>query len=282
MVFGKGMEYHGDVMRTRKSELLALACLVGAGMSLACADVAEPKGRDVYDVIVVRNPFGLKDPPPALGPEATNPPPVKVDVKITGITANPTGKKAWFMIPPQPGKSANPKYFSVAEGGKENDIEVLEINENAATVKILNAGVSVVLNFREHGLAAPATLAVPGVAPAPGQGGRVPGVNPGVPVSAAAYAPSAAGLAPAPMAQAVAHAGAQPGVQPGVEGAGMSSTRTIPSRNLRTAPIDTTAAPQPAVDPAIQYIQLKAQEEAARQRGIAFPPVPTLPGLQTE
>jgi len=263
------MEYSEAVMCLGRKRWLAVGVLAWAGCSFALAEVAEAKGPDSYSVIVVRNPFGLKDAPPAPGPEATNPPPVKVDVKFTGITANPSGKKAWFTIPPQPGKSTTQKCFSVAEGGKENDIEVLEIDENSATVRILNAGVPVVLNFREHGLAAPATLAVPGAAPAGPPGARPPGAVPAVP----APQPGTTYVPPAAAAPAAA---AQYGNQAGID----TTARTIPSRNIRTTPAD--AAAQAPVDPAAQYLQMKIQERLAEQRGVPLPPIPPVPGLQME
>jgi hypothetical protein len=35
-----------------------------------------------------------------------------------------------------------------------------------------------------------------------------------------------------------------------------------------------------AVDPAMQWLLLKAQEERARQEGVPMPPTPPMPGLQ--
>jgi hypothetical protein len=138
-------------------------------IDLLRADVTEPKDSESYQVILDRNPFALRAPmaPP---PELTNPPPVKVDVKITGVTAHSGVKKAWLMIPAVAGKSPNPRYLSMMEGDKDGDLQVLEINEKDATVKVLNAGVPVVLNFRENGLAAPTALAVAGATAARGRG----------------------------------------------------------------------------------------------------------------
>jgi hypothetical protein len=50
---------------------------------------------------------------------------------------------------------------------------------------------------------------------------------------------------------------------------------TIPARNVRTSqPIET----QP-IDPAIQAIQMRANELRARSQGIEYPPMPPIPGL---
>jgi hypothetical protein len=268
------MGYHRRVKRLTIPACAAI--LVVGPIDLLRADVTEPKDSEYYQVILDRNPFALRAPmaPP---PELTNPPPVKVDVKITGVTAHSGVKKAWLMIPAVAGKSPNPRYLSMMEGDKDGDLQVLEINEKDATVKVLNAGVPVVLNFRENGLAAPTALAVAG----PTAGGvvppgiRPPGLNPtpGVPQpgAGATYSPTPANTV-------------VPGAnQPSAEIQPNTGIRTIPSRNLRTTPaptapvgVSTEAAAQPAVDPAVQYIQLKAQERAAALQGIQMPPLPNL------
>ncbi len=266
------MEYRSAVTLTAKMRSLCLGIALVTGVDWVCADVAEPKDQAYYKVILVRNPFDLKDPPPPPPPETTNLAPVKLDVKFTGITAHSGGKKAWFMIPPQPGRTKDPKYLSMSEGEKEGDLQVLEIDEKEATVKILNAGVPVVLNFKEYGLAAPTALAVAGPASAPAPGMRALGVNPAVPPPVGTYVPPA----PAPVAQ------------PGTEVAANAATRTIPSRNLRTTPIDNSAsqsavsASQPAVDPVVQYIQIQANGQAAKQKGFPSPPIPSIPGVPAE
>lgn len=242
--------------------------LSGAGALLLAAvvqaDVTDLKDHP-YRVIVDRNPFGLQDPPPPPNPSLTNPPPVKVDVKFTGITSDGNSKRAWLMIPPGPGR-AQPKYFSAAEGGGEDDITVLEINENETTVKILNAGVPVVLNFKDHGLAAPAAPVVPGALPG---GMPRPGMVP-APVTPTPYIRTASGTPYVPPPSVTPGVTAHPSVNP--------SLRQIPARNLRTTPVE----PQQQVDPAMQYLQLKLQEQKARTEGVPFPPVPQLPGAPSE
>jgi hypothetical protein len=244
-----------------------LRCAVGMLLLAATvqADTTESKDNP-WRVIIDRNPFGLQDPPPPPDPSSlTNQPPVKIDVKFTGVSSDSNSKRAWLMIPPGPGRP-QPKYLSLSEGDSDGDLKVLEINETETTVKVLNAGVPVTLNFKEHGLAAPVAPVIhpglPGAAPVPGVV-PAPGIPPpGIRTAAAApYAP-------------------QPSVTPGTSGqpSANPSLRTIPARNLRTTPVE----PQQQVDPAVQYLQMKVQEERARREGIPHPPIPPLPGVPSQ
>jgi hypothetical protein len=238
------------------------------GLLCACvvqADVSAPKDTP-YKVILERNAFGLREiPPPTLA--STNPPPAPpVNIKLTGVTTNSFGKKAWLMIPAAPPKSPNPQYLSLSEGEKQGEIEVLEINERETTVKILNAGVPASLNFKDNGLAAPAAPPVipgaPGALPTPG-GIPQPGIR------TASVTPYAV---PTPV-HTVTPQSADTG----------NAMRTIPARNVRTMPIETVSQPQTQpqlahqqgeTDAAVQYIKMKVQEEQGKKEGIVLPPTP--------
>ena len=219
------------------------------------ADVNGPADHP-YQAIIDRNAFGLKPPPQVVNPTPTNPV-VPVNVKFTGITSNSRGKKAWLMIPAQPGKNTNPEYLNgLAEHEKQGEIEVLEINVKESKVKILNAGSLVELNVKDNGLPTPAALPVPGV-PLNSYG-----------------APSALptpGLVPPPgtLPSAFKTAGATPNV-------GAYGPRTIPKRILRTEPIEQPV--QAPVDPVVQRIMLEAQKQQVEAGGRPFPPLPPLPG----
>jgi hypothetical protein len=264
VVFGLDVDYDVRVKSTGKIWLSGAVTLVLA--AVVQAEVTDLKDHP-YQVIIDRNPFGLQDVPPPPDPTLTNPPPVKVDVKFTGITSDGGTKRAWLMIPTGPGR-AQPKYFSAAEGGGEDDITVVEINESETTVKILNAGVPVVLNFKDHGLAAPAAPIVPVTQPG---GALRPGMVPAPAVVPAPVTPTP-GIRTASGAPYVPQTSATPGMmtQPSINPA----LRQIPSRNLRTTPVE----PQQQIDPAVQYLQMKLQEQKARSEGVHFPPVPSLPG----
>jgi len=240
------------------------------------ADVGVP-GEPAKHVFLVRNPFGLKPQPTNTVPPGPTPPPVKVDLKLAGITVD-SRKRAWIVIPPSPARPGvaavtNSTHFAIAEGERQGDIEVLAIDPRENTVKILNAGVEVTLDFASHGLAAPALPAkgpaglpgAPRVMPAPGV--SQPGIpQPAVPIPApgvktAAFNPQPQGTAANPLAAA---SYAEPS----------AALRTIPARNVRTSP----EAPV-AVDPAEQIIRMRLQEAQMRSAGVPYPPLPPVPGL---
>ena len=241
-------------------------------MAAARADVAEPAGNR-YEVIHVRNPFGLKDPPPVVTSLPTNPV-APVNVKFTGITSDLAGKKAWLMIPGQPGgKNPNPQYLSIPEHEKQGDIEVLEINEKDSTVKILNAGTTVELNFKDNGLPTPASLMVPGTGltphgapgalPAPGSSVRVcvpvgpAGTAIGVPVTAVRKGPGGDHVFV---------------ISPDAQGKDRAHLRPVLTGT--EPPVQAAEGP---VDPAVQRVLMEVQKAQAEQQGKAFPPLPPVP-----
>ena len=148
---------NGDNMNLAKRTLLFAA---GALLAVATVrgDVAGLKDNP-YKVILDINPFRLKDPPPLTKQPATNV--VKLDVRITGITSVGRTKRAWLVILSGAGRP-QPKYLNnLSEGDRDGDLQIVEINEEEGTVKILNAGITVTLNFREYGLPAPAAPVIP-------------------------------------------------------------------------------------------------------------------------
>ena len=93
------MEYLMRMNWSKKHLVFGLGGLVLA--TAAWADV-NPSGDNAYHVFVERNPFGLS-PPKVVLPPTNTPPPVKSDVKFTGITVDKVGgKKAWLVVPPPP------------------------------------------------------------------------------------------------------------------------------------------------------------------------------------
>src|SRR6267154_806153 len=130
-----------------------------------------PQGQDgPYQGIVDRNAFALKPPPPPPDPEATKPPPSKIT--LTGITTI-LGPRALMKTPPapaKPGETPKPEHsYILGVSQREGDIEVLEIDDKAGSVKVNNAGIVVMLTFEKDGPKLPATPlpAVPGI-PIPG------------------------------------------------------------------------------------------------------------------
>ena len=68
------------------------------------------------------------------------------------------------MTPPaKPGEAAKEKAFTLAEGERDGEVEVLEIDEKEGTVKVNNSGTVVTLNFKDDGV-----KTASGPAPGPG------------------------------------------------------------------------------------------------------------------
>src|SRR5579859_4213045 len=153
----------------KRSGMLAVGLLASwVGMAVVGAVTPEPAATP-YEGIIDRNAFGLKPPPPPPDPEATKPPPLKIT--LTGITTILGNKRALMETPPPTGKPGEqPKSkqsYILTIGQREGDIEVLDIDEKAGSVKVNNAGQIVTLTFEKDGAKLPATVApaagVPGV-----------------------------------------------------------------------------------------------------------------------
>ncbi len=175
--------------------LLILFCAASKG---AVADSANP-----YQGIVDRNVFGLKPPPPPAKPEEK-----KVDapkITLTGITTILGNKRVLMNVamPPKPPEPAKQQSLILAEGQREGEIEVMEIDEKAGSVKVNDYGTILTLNLDKDGAKLPA--AVP-AAPPPA-------------------APPAVGYTPPP-----------PVIQPNPAAAAgnpLGGLKTIPSRTVR-------------------------------------------------
>jgi hypothetical protein len=189
---------------------------------------------------VERNVFGLKPPPPPPDPEANKPPPPKI--VLQGITTFGGVKRALFKVqmPPKPGEPAKGEQsFILAEGQRDGDIEVLEIDAKVGGefVKVNNFGTITNLTFEANGIKT-ASAAAPG--PQPGPPGFVP------PPAANPFGGGAAPTRPMRMnpAAAAASSGGYGGTAAPTSYGGMrgqSSYSAVP-----TAPAYTTA---PAYNP---------------------------------
>src|SRR5688572_1338751 len=164
-----------SVMKRSKQNLFwfaAGALLVSAGVD-AWADTSV----NHYEMIVERNPFGLKPPPPPPDPsEISKPPPTPpATVELTGITSILSSKRALFEIIPGPGKPMIKPIL--AEGERIESVEVVSINVDKNEVTVKNGGLVTNLTFKvaKSGPSAP-TGAVPGSIPPPVNPGAVPAV----------------------------------------------------------------------------------------------------------
>jgi hypothetical protein len=183
------------------------SCVLSTFIVCSAAVAIGGDSSNPYQGIVDRNVFGLKPLPPPGKPEEK-----KVDlppITLTGITTI-LGNKRALMNVQSPGKP--PKPLILAEGQREDEIEVLEIDEKAGSVKISQSGTVIPLNFEKNGVKLPA--AVPAVMPQPAQ-----------------VHPVAAGAGNTPQAPIPYVPGAPPPVSTGL--------KTIPQRQIRL--------PQPGV-----------------------------------
>jgi hypothetical protein len=286
LVFNPGMEYVKCMNWSKKPLVFGLGGLL---LGTAALGDVNPTGDNTYRVVVERNPFGLS-PPKAILPPTNTPPVQKSDVKFTGITVDGSGKKAWLVVPPPPNnRTANPQYLSMREQETQGDIQVLEIDDKENTVKIVNAGSTSVLTFKENGYTTPTAAAMPGNPLLPrGVPGQlpVPGTLPGsLPAPGIVPAPNTgapgiktAGVTPngIPANDALAARYGLQNTTPG-NATAVTPVRTIPTRNVRTTPL-APQAQEGTVDPVVQRVLMEAQAEEARRRGENFPPLPPLPG----
>src|SRR6266403_4959180 len=123
------------MMRVGKSLFGVLGGLVLCqGTGAVTGSSANP-----YQLIVDRNVFGLKPPTPVAVVEPPKPPPPKIT--LTGISTF-GGKRALMkaILPPKPGDQAKEQFLMLTEGQREGEIEVLEIDEKASTVKVNDYG----------------------------------------------------------------------------------------------------------------------------------------------
>jgi hypothetical protein len=100
-----------------------------------------------YKSIVSRNPFALVPPPPPPPAQPATPP---ANIKLTGITTMMGNKRALLMVQ-ESGQKTEQSYI-LREGQREGQIEVLEIDEKAGSVKVKNGDVVSVLSFDKDGI----------------------------------------------------------------------------------------------------------------------------------
>ena len=239
--------------------------LAWAGLATWVAAEVRLPADSPFQVILDRNPFGLRPPPTNVVALQTSAPPAQVNVNLSGITFARGVKRAWMVIPAG-GTRTNTTCFSMGEGDPEFEgVLVEQIDVERRVVQIRKNGVPTTLDFQNHGLtySGPVAAAVPGRArpgqlPVPGQPRtRVPVPNPAVrPVIPGRGSSTSVNL---------------PG---GVTGLADNSPQVIPARAIRT-----TQQEPVQVDPVVQAIQMQAEQLRAREKGIPFPPLPPIPGM---
>jgi hypothetical protein len=281
-------------MKPSKQSLVWFAA--GALMAGVVGDAVADASGNKYEMIVERNPFGLKPPPPPPDPgELNKPPPAPpATVELTGITSILSSKRALFEIVPGPGKPMIKPIL--AEGERIESIEVVSINVDKNQVTVKNGGVVTNLTFKVAKASGPAGApAVPGVIPPP----VIPGAPPAAPTQSsynqnqgsgrynvmvgggnAAVTPSANpaynGVNPAYNGTGAGLGATAPALNTG-NTANDSGFRSIPSRNMRTAP----QAQDPAMSRQQQYEEIEKNRALnylnSQMTGKAVPPLPPTP-----
>ena len=108
------------------------------GFHAALLDAADRPQKDLlprdYQRIATLNPFNLsrRSAPHSISPEtvSTHPP---SDLRLSGITSTALKRLAYFV---QNEGTHNPRSFALAEGQKNNDLELLAIDLPAESVKV--------------------------------------------------------------------------------------------------------------------------------------------------
>jgi hypothetical protein len=124
-------------------------------------------GRNVFSLISP-SPARIVDPPPTPRPRITlqgvttmlgrrqvlfkvhvPPRPSEPAREMSGILSDAKYQMSFKeQVPPRPGEPANEAFFVLSEGEREGEIEVLEIDERAGTVRFNNHGSVEILNLK--------------------------------------------------------------------------------------------------------------------------------------
>lgn len=144
-------------MKRRASVAIVVAIVVAGSSSGAFADI----GKNPYESIVARNPFGLRPIPP---PKATEVEPTPVaplsEIKLLGITTLLASSKALFQYEDwQTKKVEFPSPLS--EGDTYKTFTVLAIDVENQRVHIRNGGTQTTLDFVNNGVKAIMVTAAP-------------------------------------------------------------------------------------------------------------------------
>jgi len=242
-------------------------------MSSSLIAVVPDSSAQRYGSIPGRNAFGLKPPPK---PEVNAPPPQVPKIVLTGITTVLGNKRALMKLQPAAGKPAEAgkdNSLILTEGQREGDIEVIEIDEIAGSVKVNNSGTVMILTFEKDGPKLPTTpfppVAATGLPPMPG-GIPAPLPNPGN-INPATGLTNATGIRPLPTRRfRLPATRGVPVTSPGESGA------AAPIGGL---PTPAGMMPTPVAQPATTPQDLTAEEQAIlqqvqREAGAAAAPAP--------
>lgn len=232
-----------------------------AGLALQAFAATSDDGRNPYQVVVERNVFDLRAPPPVIETKEAPPtPPAKLTLQ--GITEFLGKRQVLLKIleQPKPGEQPKERALIMDEGERRGIVTVLEINPKTRSVKFDNGGIPQTLELTN----APTKLAGP-------MPGAVPGQMP-LPVM------------PQPGVSAVPPPAVLPAMAAVPNYTGGRTAANLPARTVRTgtisAPIPTVGAPnqpqRPQLTPEEQIILMEVERERTKEataRG-ELPPLP--------
>jgi hypothetical protein len=276
-----------------------LVCLGGLAICAAAKGVpavSSETSDNPYQSIVDRNVFSLKPAPAAVDPAEANNKPQTLKITLTGITTILGNKRVLMKTAPPPGKPGEgPKTevsYILTEGQREGDIEVMEIDDKAGSVKVNNGGTVQTLTFEKDGAKLPATqpppaAVAPGGAPvpglpvarplpqAPGAGGTTPNFQlpsrvPRLPVPGQVTPSAQGGLGAAFSPNVGTPAYGNPGYTPGYL-PGNTTTPTVPGGVLPTPTPVSSASPEE------QAIMIEANRQLGGPSAAFLPPTPLNP-----
>ena len=267
---------HGDKM---------LICTLAALTLCAAANAATSDASgSPYQGVVVRNVFGLKPPPPPPDPEATKPPPPKIFLQ--GITTFGGIKRALLkaQMPAKPGEppKTDQSSFILAEGQREGDIDVLEIDAKEGTVKVNNFGTITTLDFKHNGIQQAAAAPGASAAPRPGGGLPAPGANPFTPAGGAQSIPTTRPMR-LPLPTGAAASPASGGGTPSLALGGTSVPLYGSTPAQAQLQPQATAPPTSQLSAEEQFLIVEANREQQKLLGLdkklpPLPPTPLTPG----
>jgi len=182
---------------------IGCAVLCTGGKTLFATSADNP-----YQPIVVRNVFSLKPKPEEKPPEPPKPPAPKITLNgITDLFGYPQALLT-VQMPAKPGEPAKAQSFILKAGERDGELEVIQIDMAAGSVKVNNFNNEMTLTMEKDG--------------------AKPSGAPGAPPTPIAYTPP-----PNP------YASAGPAPTPG------NGLATLPTRILRTTPAGATGSPSP-------------------------------------
>ena len=239
-----------------KAGILALASL------LSCAEIfaiTPDSSADRYKSIPDQNAFRLKPPPP-VEPQTPALAPLPKLI-LTGITTILGNKRVLLKALPAtnaPGQQAKEESLILTEGQREGNVEVLNIDENAGSVRVNNSGTIMTLTFEKDGakLQSPPPLP-PGAPGLPGVAISNPAAPNSLPTAVPTRTPSTGAPKPRPMfptrgirtAEGIApnQAAAAGSTNPLVQAGLVPPSPPVPVPAAASAPQDLTAEEQAIV-----------------------------------